>query len=225
MIYKIEPTLIASACFFTPPQCGANPIIYIVLLGGCTLRFLQKIPEKILYILCGILTALPLLDGNLWIIGWLSLIPILYNEYKKEKNRILHSWTRGLCFFISFNMSCYIWLFGMFPLDFAGLSWIESVFVILLAWIGISLLQGIVSSCFFVLIQWIDKRKKIIWTLWCALCYVLFEWVLTLGNFSLPWNKLAIGQTKALFNLQSISLFGPYFISFLIVLVSAMIAV
>ena len=54
--------------------------------------------------------------------------------------------------------------------------------------------------------------------------FVLYEFILTLDWWGVPWGKLALGQTFFLPTLQSISLLGSYFITALLVFVNAAIA-
>ena len=57
-----------------------------------------------------------------------------------------------------------------------------------------------------------------------ACLYVILEWVQSWFMSGLTWAKLSISQYKDLFFIQSVSLFGTYFTSFLIIFINSAIA-
>ncbi len=53
-----------------------------------------------------------------------------------------------------------------------------------------------------------------------ASLWVIFEWWQTIGWWGVPWARMPLGQTNAILLLRSASLFGSYFITFIIVSVN-----
>jgi apolipoprotein N-acyltransferase len=134
----------------------------------------------------------------------------------------------GLGFFWVYYALVYHWFFYMYPLDFLGLSAGVSLIVVMLACFGVSLLQA-VTSAFLVPLFLVASRGRsttrfrfltpfLAAALWCVM-----EWSLTLTWAGVPWSRLALGQTSMLAVIQSASLFGPYFITFLIVAVNFLV--
>ncbi len=183
----------------------------------------------LLYAICGALCALPAVAGELWILSWLSFVPPLINEFTREKNEkrsYLKAWKRGFFFFYFYGLMIFYWFIELYPLDFAGFEPLAALGVVLLAWLGIPLLQSIFSAfvmvflCFF-------ARKKIsqhIYPVFAAALWVTAEWLQTLTWAGVPWGKLAIGQTSNLTNVQSASLLGSYFVAFIMIAFSGLIA-
>lgn len=183
----------------------------------------------LLYAVCGIICALPYIWGKLWILSWIAFVPVLVCEFVKEndtKHPYLSAWIRGFFFFYAYGLVLFNWFTELYPLDFAGLNNVASIAVVLLAWLGISLLQSLTSS-FIVVMLCFFKRKNfpsLLYPLVSACLWVISEWIHTLTWLGLPWGRLTIGQTDKLSNIQSASLFGSYFVAFIIILTSGFLA-
>ena len=183
------------------------------------------------YALCGCLTALPYCLNGLWFLAWLSFIPVLVIEFSSDnvyKHSYLAAYRRGFSFFYPYGIVVFIWFFEMYPLEFTGMGRGAALCVVLLGVFGLSLLQAVVWSFFFVIIHFVRTRVKgrlnDITMFLAPFVWVALEWVQTQTWAGVPWAKLALGQVKARAVIQSSSLFGPYFISFLIVLFASFIS-
>ncbi len=169
--------------------------------------------------LCGLLTALPLIFDVLAFLPWVSLIPLfLIAERKKSAYR------HGLVFSLGYYGMIYHWFTYLYPLDFAGFSNAASVLLIIVAWLGLSLLQGAGTAFVPFLYRKLslsDRRYLAPFTaaaLWCVM-----EWFQTQFWFGVPWARLAVTQYRLLPIIQSASLLGSLFLSFLIVLVNGLL--
>ena len=187
--------------------------------------FGERIFRFFLYAASGALTALPLVFPVLWFIGWVAPAPVLYCElYKKPpKDTYIRSYFRGMSFFWFFGVLIFHWFFGLYPLDFLGFESTDAMITVLLASLGIPLLQALVSSLIFVGLAFIRKsdslsRHPLLSGIFCASLFASGEYMHTLTPFGVPWGRLAVGQTGWLPIIQSISLFGSYFITFLMIL-------
>lgn len=192
--------------------------------------------KKILYLtLSALVFALPFmtksLSSNLAIgsftavFSWcgLSALFITVFDFRKTLKRVLCSL---FCFFFAFYFFVYSWFVNLYPMDFAGFDEIESVFVIAAAVILIPLVHSIIMTC-FVFVAYIASRqvKNSIFRAVTVSCgYVIGEYAQSLGTFAFPWARLFVGQTAFPELLQSASLFGSYFVTFVIVLVNALLA-
>ena len=65
----------------------------------------------------------------------------------------------------------------------------------------------------------IFERVPILRPIAFSALWIVFEWSSTLGWTGVPWGRLCIGQSEYLPVLQSASLLGPYFVSFLIIFI------
>ncbi len=154
------------------------------------------------------------------------------DEGRIFKKTILRGLFIGISYFYPFYLVVWYWLLTMYPLDFTGMSSGAALAAILIAWLGLPLLQALVAvlqvplyllssrSC----IMSDKKVLKLVLPLVYGCVYIFFEWTETLTWAGVPWGRLAIGQAYTSVFIQTASLFGSYFISLVIVLVNAYIA-
>ncbi len=177
------------------------------------------------YVLCllsGILTVLPLIFPKLYLLSWVSLLPMLLTVTKHGK-----PYLHGLLYGMGFYLPLYYWFIKLYPLDFAGFTPVEAVGVIAFCWVGLSLLQAAELAFVPFVYHYLGKSETNPWLLppVAAACYAVFEWAQTLGWTGVPWGRLALSQTGFLPNIQSASLLGSCFVSFLIVLVNGLFSI
>jgi len=179
----------------------------------------------------GILTGCMLIFPSLGFFEWLTLVPaalVLLSIAEKSRYRAL--WGYGFFFFLCFYLVIYYWFLMLYPLDFIeGITDAEAIFVTSAAWVGLSLLQALAGGFVFLLYGVFAKgraaeRFPMLKPFFIAAVWVAFEWSQTIGWAGVPWGRLALGQSEYLVTLQSASLFGSYFISFLLVSVNFLIA-
>ena len=183
----------------------------------------------LLYAVCGTLCAVPYIWSKLWIFSWIAFVPVLICEYVRGndvKHPYIKAWLRGFCFFYAYGLILFNWFTELYPLDFAGFDPISALAVVLLAWLGIPLLQSLTASFIVVMLCFFKRKnaKLVIYPLFAACLWVINEWVHTLTWLGLPWGRLAIGQIEKLSNIQSASIFGSYFVAFIIILTSGFLA-
>lgn len=184
-----------------------------------------------LLILSGCLTALPTVFSRLGFLQWVSMIPCLMFLYACTCNIAIRKrqlYFYGIVYFWSYYAVAFHWFLYMYPMEFAGLSKGAAAFVVILAMFGLSLFQSLMSALSFVLFGVLArgvtlKRYKVLLPLIFAFLYVIVEWWQTVGWWGVPWARLCLGQSSYIYTIQSASLFGSYFVTFLIVLVNAYI--
>ncbi|MCD7783105.1 MAG: apolipoprotein N-acyltransferase [Firmicutes bacterium] len=142
----------------------------------------------------------------------------------------------GFSYFYPFYLVVWHWLLTMYPLDFTGMSSGAALAAILIAWLGLPLLQTCVAMlwapvCLFISRSTASRGNslgkrglKLLFPLLSGCVYIFFEWTETLTWAGVPWGRLAIGQAYTPIFIQSASLFGSYVISLVVVLVNAYIA-
>lgn len=184
-----------------------------------------------MYLLSGFLFALPMIVSALAPLSYLSFIPVFLMEWLKEGGEEKHpyrwAYGRGFLFFYAYGLVTFYWFVELYPLDFISVTKIEALGIVALGWFGLSLLQTLVAAFLFVLLRLIQRKAKP--SAWImipvtASFYALFEFLQTLTWAGVPWGKLAMGQAGMLPFIQSVSLFGPYFLAFLIVFVNGCLA-
>jgi apolipoprotein N-acyltransferase len=189
-------------------------------------------PVFLLYALCGMLAALPMVFPPLWILSWIAPVPVLAVSFfipPAGKHALRRAYGRGLAFFYCWGLIVFYWFVELYPLDFAGLDKWGSLAVILVAWFGLPLLQGVFSAFVFLFIHILSVKFKtrgrsLILSLGAASLWIFFEWLQTLTWAGVPWGKLALTQTGWLPLFQSASLFGSYTVSFLIISCASLLA-
>lgn len=182
--------------------------------------------------ICGFLLALPLVIPSLGFLQWVAFVPcalLLYicAEIQSLKKKQLYLY--GLVFFMCYYVTVFHWFFYMYPMEFAGIGKGAALVVVFVATLGLSLLQAVMSAALFVVFFVIAKsqicaKHSILKSLMLPALWVIFEWWQTIGWWGVPWGRLCIGQADYLFTLQSASIFGSYFISFIIICVNALMA-
>lgn len=184
------------------------------------------------YALCGVLMALPYSVETLWPVAWIAFVPVLVIELSSEKisaHTYLYAARRGFCFFYPYAVLTWFWFFEMYPLEFTGLSRAGAMCVVLLGVLGLPLLQVAAWILFFQILTFVrmnlhDKFPAWVMVFLIPSVWVGLEWLQTKTWAGVPWSKLALGQVHFRAVIQSSALFGPYFISFLIILCASLVA-
>ena len=174
----------------------------------------------VIALLAGLLTALPLLVDALFLLPWVSLVPLLVIAGKTKT-----PYRHGLFFSLGYYGVLYHWFCYLYPLDFAGFDQVGSILVVAVAWIGMSLLQGLGTAAVPLLFSRLTQNRRPILSpfvaasLWC-----IMEWLQTQFWFGVPWGRLAVTQYTKLPIIQSASLWGSLGLGFLMVLVNGFLA-
>lgn len=187
-----------------------------------------------LLIISGLMTALPLLFNEIGFIQWISIIPaalVLTGMASDESIGLGRIYLAGLIFFESYFLVVFHWFIAMYPLEFTGISRGAAIFVVALAWIGLSLLSAALYALSAIALAVIarmellgDVAKGIVMPIAAASLWVVFEWIQTLDWWGVPWGRLCLGQVNTPSFIASASIFGSYFVSFVIVAVNFYLA-
>lgn len=170
----------------------------------------------------GIITALPLLFPNLFFISWFSVTPLLWLLIKKKP-----LYRYALFWGIGYYGISYHWFTELYPMDFAGFSKPAAVITIALCWIGLTLLQAAWIALIAPLARLCPRLRASLgkWTapVFLASAFTALELCQTKTWLGVPFFRLALTQSGNLPTIQSASVFGSLFISFLIILVNGLI--
>jgi len=193
-------------------------------------KFYQK-PIFLLFI-GAVLTALTLIFPIIGFLQWFTMIPILIGVYRlfdREKTSLWKAYRYGFFTVYVYYVVIYHWFVRLYPLDFVGLDHASSVVVILAGCLGLPLLQAVLGGFIFVFYALIKRsgifeKLPLIAPFAFASLWIVFEFSSTFGWTGVPWGRLALGQIEFLPMLQSASLFGSYFVSWLLVIVNGLLA-
>ena len=180
----------------------------------------------ILLLLSALLAALPMTFPSLFLLSWVAFVPFFLVILKIKKSSLMRSAFKGIFFGFLYHAFVYFWFLWMYPLDFAGLSNGESLFVVLLAWLGISLLHGVLFAIPTGLCRLVSKKiQSPAFLLFAAVFGVLLsEHITEYSALAFPWVRISLGQYRAPVLIQSASVWGIEGVDFLILLVSALLA-
>ncbi len=189
------------------------------------LCFFSSHPRLSFFVL-GALCALPFLFSFLFLVPFAALIPaaaLLFREARERKKRSLFS--MGFCFFFGYHLPVYSFFLWMYPLESTGLGAGAALGIVCLAWLGLSALHGALFAAVFPLFSLISRRASSVLTPLVFSClWVAVEFITEQGTLAFPWSRLASGLWAFTPFLQSASLLGSLFVSFLAVLIPSLLA-
>lgn len=168
-----------------------------------------KLSSCVLCFLAGVVYALPYYFKYLFAFSFLSLTllfsVLLRKENKKRFFRCFYAFAFG------FYFTLYLWLSRLYP--FAGFAFTKAqgVVIILLACVGIPLYHALLHTLTMCLTKLLPENDYIL-TAGYGAAWILSEWVMTLGKLGFPWGRAALSQVGLLYSVQTVSLFGSYFI-------------
>ncbi len=160
----------------------------------------------------------------------LSMTPYLYILFTHApKMRLRRSLAVGFAYFYPYYLTVWHWFLHMYPLDFTDISRAGALVVVVVAWLGLPLLQAVCAmwqtSLFALmarshLLTHKNGAMRMSAPISYAALYVFFEWTQTLTWAGVPWGRLAVGQSFTPAMVGSASLFGSYIVSFVVLAVN-----
>ena len=179
------------------------------------------------------LTVLTLIFPKIGFLEWLTLIPLgifLLDVAASDRVRLRGMFGYGMLFFTPFYIALYYWFAYLYPLEFMeGMTTWAAVAVVFAACILLPLLQALYGGLMFMGIRFLFRCKlfskyTFLRPLAVAGTWALMEWTQTIGWWGVPWGRLPVGQTEYLAGLQTASVLGSYFVTFLLVAVNMCVA-
>jgi apolipoprotein N-acyltransferase len=148
---------------------------------------------------------------------WVALVPLFIII------RHVSAWRAALitfCFAVLYNALVSYWIIHA-TYVYGGLSSLASLATLL----AMATLLGLMLMAFLWVARYLSLRHHVPWTLSLPALWILHEWARSYGPFGgYPWSNLAYTQSQFIHLIQSADLFGVYGLSFLIVLINAIIA-
>lgn len=170
----------------------------------------------------GILTAMTLQFDLMYPLSYISLAPLFYFIAEKfgEKPSYKKLYATGLLWSMCYYMTIYSFFLAMYPMEFMGVSKPVGGFLVVFCQIGLSLLQSVATAAVVPLTLLVCRHKRLL-PLIFSLLWIIFEWMQNFTWAGVPFLRLAISQTSFAPAMQSASLFGSLFLSFIPALSSA----
>ncbi len=182
-------------------------------LGACITRAAEsKRASLLLCLMAGALGALPYYFENLFIFTFASLF-CLFFLIIKQKEAQKRVFKPLFVYYIGFFTPIYLFLSEIYPYSNFGFNETQAIFVLICSCVAIPLLHALVVAAVMSLCRLFKSDAAMLWGL--SALSVIWEWLLSLGTLALPWTGVAVSMTGFLPYLQTISLFGKYFIAFI----------
>lgn len=203
------------------------------LNGFCVIKkAVLRVPRLLLLPLGAVLMALCLLFPKIGTLQWLVMVPMLlylFDKNQQERISLKKAYGLGFLYFYVFYLVIWHWFVTLYPMEFAGVTKGEAILLIAICWLGLSLLQTVFSALTFPVFVALSrtrllKKAPLMLPFLFASVYAVSEWAQTLTWAGVPWARLALGQAECGILFHSASLFGSYFITFVIVAVNGLIA-
>ncbi len=183
---------------------------------------MSRTAKLTLIILSALLSSLPFSFPSLSFLPLVSLSVFFYIISLEQSAKKSFFYT--LLFAFVYYLGVHYYFISLYPLDFAGLSNAASVAVVLVGWWGISAFHALFIALAAFVYKKLFHRETLLSPFALASLFTIFEFLQSLGFLGFPWGHLYLTQSGFLPFIQSSSLFGPYFITFLIVLINALLA-
>lgn len=164
--------------------------------------------------IAGILGSIPYFCEKLFIFTFISLLLLFYVAVLERESK-KRSYLPYFCYFIGLYFLLYLFLAELYPYERFGFTETQAVFIVICSCILIPLLHASVEALIMSCSRFFKSNTEFIIgfaSLWC-----IGEWILTLGTLAFPWGNIAVSMTGFLPYLQTASIFGKYFITFITV--------
>ena len=181
----------------------------------------KRINALFISLLCGIIGAIPYYCDKLFVLTFVSLFTQFYTvmlQRRANKGVFLPFFL----FFLGFYFSLYLFLSELYPFERFGFTETQAVFVVVCSCLLIPILHASVEA----MIMWFSKYipDNTAFPIGCAALWVLGEALLTVGSLAFPWANISVSLTGWLPYLQTASLFGNRFVTFVTVLICCILA-
>ena len=179
--------------------------------------------EILLIIISAIISGMSFTFDYIGIFMWISLTPLIY-VFITKVNKYSQAMRYGLLFGTIYYLIILHWIFNLYPFEWLDFGNIKSAIILFGGWIFISLIEGTVIGAILGLFSICKMKNNFLNITIIASLWGVIEYVQEQGVLGFPWGKLVISQVSYLPIVQSVSLFGSIFISFIIVIFNGLIS-
>ena len=184
----------------------------------------------------GVIASLPVSVPALSALAFVLMIPALFLFFgtwigAERKRSFGRDYLDGVFFLFGFFLVTFHWLAYLWPLDFVdGMTRAGAFGVIAVGCLGLPLLQAAGFAFLFPILSRAARtrtvhRAPILLPFLFAAGWAVFAYTQTLTWAGVPWGaQLALSQQSSLLVLSSASLFGSYFVTFVIAAINGLLA-
>lgn len=178
--------------------------------------FIKKHPA-VTCLTAGIIYSVQFWSDNTFIFAFPGLALYFFALFSCERKAFFRY---SYCFCMGFYIPLYYWFMALYPFEGFGFTAAEGITIVIAACIGIALYHSLLTAGVMWLLEFAPKNKYLLPLCFAAL-WTVAEWVLSIGELSFSWGKSAVGQASFLPMVETASLFGSYFVAFIVAAVSA----
>ncbi len=162
---------------------------------------------------------------NAWPLAWVAMVP-LWSVLHRPQQTVRSVLVGAALWGVAYHGTALSWITGLHPLTWMGMSWLESMAIMLFAWLFITLWGAAIGITWVALMRGLMRwqglkggnRVLVGTALWCAV-----EWIWSQGP--LYWTSLSYTQSPYnLVGLQLGQLSGPITVTAAIVAVNGLLA-
>ena len=180
--------------------------------------------SKTAMIISGTACAVPFVFESMFWLSWIMYIPIAVMFFDGSMNASAKA-GRVFLFGYAYYFTGYLWISELYPLDFVGIGKFHSVLIIILALTAIPAIHaGMLVLSFVVCDFSAGKNKNWLKLIVFPCVFVFCEYLQSVGPLAFSWCRVSVAQTGCIAIVQSVSLVGSYFITYLVLLVNGFIA-
>lgn len=172
-------------------------------------------------IFSGMLCGCAFTFSQLSLLMWVALVPFFIGLHHLPHGK--SHFRAGFTFGGVYYGLLLSWMWVLYPLDWLGASGWQGLVLMAIIWLAMSAYEALGIGIITALWQRL-KFNKTLDVLTLSFLWVLLEFVQGLSFMGFTWGRLGISQYPTPLLIQSASLFGSLFISFLLVLVNGLFA-
>lgn len=176
--------------------------------------------------LCGTIFALSCMTIWLMPLAFVSQAPFIALLIKKCELGIkpIKAYLLGFVNAIGFFVVSWYWFICTYPLEHLHLTKGQAILMICVCWFGLTLMQSFTVAFISLDLRLLFTKRKFAPIIF-ALLWLLFEFLMNLTFAGVPFNTASLAVCEVLPFIQSASIFGGSFISFLILLINGYVAI
>lgn len=182
---------------------------------------LKKNIDILLILISAILTGLAFNVPSLSLFGWISLIPLIYVVFTDQNKK--GGYKKLFVFGLIYYITHFMFLFKLYPLEFAGFQPLLAGLLLSLAVVIFSIIEAFYLGFVGLIYKKINPQKYFKPLIFAGL-WIIAEYLQGFGIFGYTSGRLALSQYLNLPLIKSASFFGSLFVSFVIVAVSGYLA-
>lgn len=173
----------------------------------------------------GIVCAIPFVFEGAWFLSWFAFLPLAACFLESERVSVKRFARLAFFFGFGYYFVGYVWLGELYPFDYLGIDHAQALLLLAAALVVVPALHAALLSLAAGLCAYLSDRVPLPLRIFAFPCVFVFaEFFQSLGTFAFPWCRVFVTQTHIPALIQSASLFGSYFITYLVLAVNALLA-